>query len=509
MNAIEFDVYLEQALIISQAISGGENTSLSMDYIPGSMIRGALIANYLKKGKPLAFSGDENFFFDNNVSFLNAYPKYESRRSIPIPLSWRVNKDALGDDSFSIIDYSMDQHSGLSQLVNPPGNFFYPVNLNQAVNKEVALIEPKKEQNIHVGSTKKMVVEEGKNFVFTYEALLAGQSFRAVIISENSTLDPERLGVEENKLLTIGRSKAANYGLCRIKNIKEVKDWQECSPLKSAKIEEVGVSFILTLLSPSIFIDRSGQPSLYPDWWFDRTQLLDSFVKPVLLGGFNRKWKMPVPQVLAAAAGSTYKYCIPAIKGQLPNSLGERTKEGFGRYAINLLPTKQWQTTKKMPQNVLVLPDIVSNASIPDGAIETIKKRNLEAAIASTLQGITINNPPNNSQLSRLREAAVSARINRINKNLDPIKDLLKNLKENAKDQFEAATIELYSGQKEKLLYWIKNLVEKPKEAIGFPTDEKHIYTEEDAVYYVAKLIEKHARLATLAQQSDKEPEDD
>lgn len=58
-------------------------------------------------------------------------------------------------------------------------------------------------------------------------------------------------------------------------------------------------------------------------------------------------------------------------------------------------------------------------------------------------------------------------------------------------------------------MYWIKNLVEKPKEAIGFPTDEKHIYTEEDAVYYVAKLIEKHARLATLAQQSDKEPEDD
>lgn len=502
MNAIEFDIYLEQPIIISQAISGGENTSLSMDYIPGSIIRGALIANYLKKGNRLTFSGDDNLFFDNKVSFLNAYPEYEGRRTIPTPLSWRVNKDALDDESFSIIDYSKDGHDDLPRPVSSPGNFFYPANFDQN-GKDVVLIDPKKEQNIHIGSTQKMVVESGKNFVFTYEALIAGQTFRAVIINENSTLDPEKLDVVNNKLLTIGRSKAANYGRCRIKNIKEIENWQESSPFKSTKMEEVGETFILTLLSPAIFIDEQGQPSLYPDWWLDRGELEDSFVKPILVGGFNRKWKMPVPQVIAAAAGSTYKYRKSAIKAKLPNSLGERTKEGFGRYAINLLSGKKWSKTQNTPKNILVLPDITSKTKIPKGAF---KRWKLDAAIESALPNIRIESSPNNSQLSRLREAAVNARVK---ENFGPIEMLLANLKDNAKDQFLSATIELNSGENLKFLHWIKNLAEKPKEAIGFPKDKNYEYTNKDEVYYVARLIEKFARLATLAQQSDKETKHD
>lgn len=505
MNAIEFDIYLEQPIIISQAISGGENTTLSMDYIPGSIIRGALIANYLKKGHRLTFSGDDNLFFDNNVSFLNAYPKFEGKRTIPTPLSWRVNKDALNDDSFSIIDYSKDGHVDLPRPVTSPGNFFYPTNFDQN-GKDVVLIDPKKEQNIHIGSTEKMVVESGKNFVFTYEALIASQTFRAVIISENTTLDPEKLGVEDNKLLTIGRSKAANYGLCRIKNIKTIGGWQECLPLKPAEIEETDKIFILTLLSPAIFIDKDGQPSLYPDWWLDRGELEDSFVKPILVGGFNRKWKMPVPQVIAAAAGSTYKYRKSAIKTELPNSLGERTKEGFGRYAINLFSEKTWSRTQNTPKNILVLPNITSKKKISKEAIDAIKKRNLDIAIESALRSIRIEKSPNNSQLSRLREAAVSARVK---ESLGPIKMLLENLKDNAKDQFLTATIELNSGENPKFLHWIKNLAEKPKEAIGFPKDKNYEYTNKDEVYYVARLIEKFAKLATLAQQSDKETKHD
>lgn len=506
MNALEFDIYLEQPLIISQAISGGENTSLSMDYIPGSMIRGTLIANYLKEGKQLAFSGADNLFFDNNISFLNAYPEYEGKRAIPTPLSWRVNKDALDDESFKIIDYSRNGHGKLIQPVSSPGHFFYPVDFDQNRNN-VLLIDPKKEQNVHIGSTEKMVVESGKNFVFTYEALIAGQTFRAVIISENSLLNPEKLGIEDNKLLTIGRSKAANYGLCRIKNVKVIENWQESAPFKSARIEEVGETFILTLLSPTIFMDKAGQPSLYPDWWLDREKLEDSFVKPVLVGGFNRKWKLPVPQVIAAAAGSTYRYKKSAITEPLPTCLGERTKEGFGRYAIDLFNQKEWMTTQDAPKNVLVLPEIVSDAILPDGAIKTIKNRNLEATITSYLFGIReINNSPNNSQLSRLREAAVSARID---ENLNPIKELLANFKQNAKEQFESATIKLYTQEEPKLLDWIEELVNAPNGAMGFPPDTIYTYTDIDAILYVARFIEKFARLAILAQQTEKEPKDD
>lgn len=529
MKAIEFDLVLEQPVLISQAISGGENTTMAMDYIPGSVIRGAIIAQLLRTGKFDEVMQD--LLYGTDVLFLNAYPVFkvgtETKRMLPMPLSWRCDKSALADFALNIYDFSIEKNSAVSQPVNPPGLFFHPCDQNGSIQ----IAEPQKQQNQHIMSTTRMVVKENDNKVFTYEAISAGQSFKAVILLGETELSPDKLCLKNGGILTLGRSRSANYGRCRIERISEKTEWCE---VKGFDIEETANStvsintiateteglrssdgteyFTLTLLSPAIFRDQYGQPSLKPLIKLDDSTWLEptcSFVKTMLIGGYNRKWGMPIPQVVAAKAGCVYVY-----KGTIPQtlklhgSLGERTKEGFGRYAVNFLSRKMWVRQFPEPGYGILLPDININYEAISEDQRVYPKAKLRDSLEKNLQTLNIKGDlPNNAQLSRLMMIANACRKS---SDLRSLQNLLDGLGAKAKIQFEKAKITRGWGNQElPLIDWIESLCETPTEAPGLNHLDPNRIRQGDAVQYVAELIEKLAKKTIKQRKKQEETSND
>ncbi|MCB0086236.1 MAG: hypothetical protein KDE47_35085, partial [Caldilineaceae bacterium] len=77
MIAIQYTITLLEPLLAS-GIEGDPNTKRSLDYIPGSMIRGALIGQYLRQQRRNLLDANDykerRLFLDEKTRFLNAYP---------------------------------------------------------------------------------------------------------------------------------------------------------------------------------------------------------------------------------------------------------------------------------------------------------------------------------------------------------------------------------------------------------------------------------------------------
>ena len=509
MKAIEFDLVLEQPLLISQAISGGENTSLAMDYIPGSVVRGAIIANLIRKGQ---YHDDvkQNILYEPDILFLNAYPAHssdnETKRMLPMPLSWRSEKSTLGQSDITIYDFAREipNTEMVPTPVNSPGLFFYPKD-----DTHIHVVTPQKQQNVHIMSTTRMVVKEDFNKVFTYEALSAGQIFKAVILLGARELGPDDFGLEEDSTLTLGRSKSANYGGCRVKKVKSVDGWSETEGFNTEKEPD---KFTITLLSPAIFRDQYGQPSLKPLIKINNATWLEpqeSYVKTTLIGGFNRQWGMPIPQVVAAKAGSVYVY-KGKIPTDLPMSFGERTKEGFGRYAINFFAGKIWNRAKPEPGSGIILPDFGLTGETQTRTPLPFPKSVLRAKLEDGLNHlyIGIEGPAiNKAQLSRLMNAAIECRRDQTLKHLDTF---LQGLRENAKRQFANARVRYSMVEEDKpLLVWLTDILKEPKKAPGLEERDSTRISDGDAKIYVAELVEKLAKKTIKQAAKQKEVQND
>ena len=84
MSALVVTITTQQPLLAS-AIEGDPNSGETFPYIPGSVLRGALIARY-NQPINLADATVKSLFFSNDVRFLHAYPLLEhNQRAIPLP----------------------------------------------------------------------------------------------------------------------------------------------------------------------------------------------------------------------------------------------------------------------------------------------------------------------------------------------------------------------------------------------------------------------------------------
>ena len=77
MKVIPYRIKLIEPLLATQ-IAGDPNSAVSHPYIPGSMVRGAIVRAYLRgSGVTTLDAGDEEarrLFFDGRTRYLNAYP---------------------------------------------------------------------------------------------------------------------------------------------------------------------------------------------------------------------------------------------------------------------------------------------------------------------------------------------------------------------------------------------------------------------------------------------------
>jgi CRISPR-associated protein Csx10 len=475
MKAIIFSLHTRQPLLAT-SFQGDPNSDVSYSYIPGSMVRGAIIGRYMKHNRlselDLASEEVRRLFFDaNSTCFLNAYlESHDGKRTLPVPRSWFKEKDAELTDELSVdvYDFSVDKES---QLDSPK---FFGEGFWSKERGAIKFYKEKRRINIHncrdrkKGRSTQTKLDsktnqfQGEGEIFRYEAIDSGQTFQAVILcSDDATAKLLTNLLEMSPDIWLGGSQSAGYGYTKISKINYLKNWNEVDISAEARTDRD--SFTITLISDLILRDEYGQYAIIPPSAQNQIsapltkeikRVLDlntelkphiSFASSVLIGGFNRKWGLPLPQVTALAAGSVFVFEESSITPEQIRQLeiqgiGERKIEGFGRIAVNWLSQGKFWVSQPEKEIALESPQLKTYAALNLAVqmAERLLNQKIEQALQQYIGRTEIKGDISNSQLSRLQ---VFARQALSNGNCNLVLSLINNIPANAKRQFEKAEV--------------------------------------------------------------------
>lgn len=475
MKAIVFDLYLCQSVLVAATEPGDENSAEGLAYIPGSSIRGAMIALRLaqlkKKKFDLKSDEQEKSWFFQDLAFLNAYPFHpDGVRMLPTPLSWRVEKDYRQSPNASI----QDAASGGKVSFESPASLFEPFTMFAASGKP-QLFNPSRSIRIHNSGWTRRIKGEGNSQVFRYTALAEGQIFRAVIVGKNVDSFANQIQLQNGTQLSVGRSRSADYGRVEVRNLTSVEDWEEAPFLPRNWNAQSGKRLALILASDAILRDSAGLPVCNLDHEMG-VPALESWYRVCVSGGFNRAWGMPVPQEIALQAGSVFVYDAASVDPKKVQDLleygaGLRRLEGYGRLRAVLEPAFEMQR-EDIPYSI----GAASEKSSPllTGSSEKIAQRIgerfltqlLEEKLAAAVANLSLQGIKDRAQLSRLR---LVARLAMEKSDLTVLTTHLNDLK-SSQEKIRQARLKMVSAQAKngpRLNEWIE-MLEKESRENGF-----------------------------------------
>ncbi|WP_041234016.1 RAMP superfamily CRISPR-associated protein [Cylindrospermum stagnale] len=510
MKAITFLLRTKQP-ILATSFQGDPNSDVSYSYIPGSMIRGALISRYLnsyglQNSDILIDPKIRDLFFDDSTRYLNAYiSSQEGKRTYPTLLSWRKEKGVEfnneSDSRMIFYDFSIAR----PKLDSPKtvGEAFWVEESGYTTLYHVA-----RRINIHnLRDRSKGRSTESEGEIFRYDAIDAGQTFQGVILCDeaNEEIICNLLSPSD---IWLGGSRSAGYGHVEISQVNSCDSWNEVGIPSENRISDNILK--VTLLSDLILRDEWGQYAAIPptnllsevlEIYLDKPR--SAYMDSIFIGGFNRKWGLPIPQVLAVKAGSVFVYENAQINPEKINILetegiGERREEGFGRVAVNWCTEKKITAKKPQIKVTLTKPQFKTPESceLAREIGERILRQKLEQLLLTQIELHRLQvNQMTNSQLSRLIIVARQA----LDKNSrEPLDSLFSQLTQNARSQYEGTKLGNQSLKKT-----IKQWLDSPRKWMGTEIqdiligDEKCSLSDSLAMEYTLRLIMAVAKNAT------------
>lgn len=451
MLALTFTIHLKEPLLAT-ALGGDPNSAVSLPFIPGSVVRGALIAQYLRchNTKDLAVDPEaRKLFFDAQTRYLNAYPIVGSAmyRTLPLPAAWKRDKGS----TTPIYDLSVDPDDPDVEGWQPESLKAPFCHLN---GKMVTLIEPQKQVQIHTQRDRVMGrATQDQGAVFRYEALAPEQYFGAVVLCPDMATYEVLSPLFQGKALLMGGSHNAGYGLVEIENVELKSAWSE-TPSSPTAIH-AGESLILTLLSDALLRDENGHYTglltaemLAEVLGISLREIPErTYAKTGIVGGFNRKWGLPLVQTAAACAGSVFAFeaeaDIPtgAIVKLLARGIGERRSEGFGRLAVNWHAEHAvLRIPESEPYTSLVKAPRLSTESkhLARRMAERMLRRKLDGYVHEQVNILRFDGSIKNAQLSGIRTLVRTAISTG---DLTPILGRLEQMRQTGREQFEKTRV--------------------------------------------------------------------
>ncbi len=464
MNALVLDLELLEPVLVMDVGGGDPNSAESLPYIPGSTIRGALIARYLGT-ETINLHTDatraetfQRLFLNGAVCFLNAYPKTKSdQRALPTPLSWHMKKR----DRTLVYDRALDepQIGPDERLIGVKRPFCTLLNAESIL--KARLYEPEFHINIHTAREDRQHVTAGESTVFRYRSLAAGQVLRSVVLAQSADdlIAIQTLIPSGGTILGLGHSARAGYGRVRVLKVTPSPSqtaWTEYLP-----VGNVGKDVVVTLLSDALIRDpHTGAYASTLEPILKRGAKA-AFVKTHIVGGFNRTWNLPLPQAQAIQAGSVFVYesddtLLKNLHDLEKSGIGERRAEGFGRIAVNWHGAAQAQAVDASMSHVHLTwteTDTLQadSARLAETMVKRMLTEKLDRALVQAVNrlSIDVSNQPQNTQLSRMR---VIVRRALTQKNIQVIRDHLSRMRRAASSQFQRARV---GGQS--LTDWLSN----------------------------------------------------
>ncbi len=240
---------IDDCVLSERAATEGGHAGL--DYLPGATLLGAAAAKLYRNFPAEAFT----LFHSGKVRFGNGLPVTKlDELSWPMPLSWYCAKgEAVEKDGH----LDREQIWILGEGSALPDNK-QPQQLRTGyVTTSGILVKPDKSLRMKTAINPK-TGRARETALFGYDALQAGQTFRARISIDEDAVDEHLLKQLEESLsgqLLLGRSRSAEYG--RVQT--------EIQPLSNISHKRNGATRItLWLLSDLAALDNLGQPALFP-----------------------------------------------------------------------------------------------------------------------------------------------------------------------------------------------------------------------------------------------------
>lgn len=459
--------------VLATSFQGDPNSDVSYSYLPGSMMRGALIGRYLKRHQlPDDILKDptvSRLFFDGTTRYLNAYLFTGEQRSLPVPFSWNQPKTAeIPCRIYDLRCTDREDLEGEDIALKSVSAEFCTVQDDQAT-----FYSEDRRINIHnLRNRRRGRSVDGSGEIFRYDAIDARQTFQAVILCEDADVGT-LVGLLDPTDFWVGGSQSAGYGHTQIQDVKVCDRWTETNVQLTEPLKRKMLS--ITLLSDMILRDQWGQAVADPQMLMQTLEaklqipltLTQSFIRNTLIGGFNRKWGLPLPQVQALSAGSVF-VCEPIvlsaqqIQDLEAQSIGDRTVDGFGRIAINWLE-EHGEFQAILPQEKFRSGSISlseSSRQIASEMAERLLRQKMEQILRDQVERFEIETTAiTNSQLSRLiivaRQALQSASEDE--SSLCLVRSLLKCLPSNARGKFERTKVK-HSNKSfdQQILDWLK-----------------------------------------------------
>ncbi|MBD2847064.1 hypothetical protein IDH44_17845 [Paenibacillus sp. IB182496] len=354
------EIVNHEPLKIGAGGSKANQNEPSKDHLPGSTVRGALIAQLIRHGR---FPEEKQAALLQRLYCYPAYPSAGDVLYLPAPQHlrmdkhrWRAYMHRLREHG----DYESIEPFTISNLFEgdkgKDKNVLEPRFIGRdQVNGEPTLhgMKPKKVYRLH-HNTKKNEDQREKENLFQYQALAPGQHFRALIAADEDVLDWIEPVLQAEPDWYIGGSRGSGYGRCSVRLTERPFGYEEAKGLLGLPSSEevVNGNLTLTCLSDCIFRDGHGQPA--PHYPVERLEEMlgvevsveKIYVQTGMTEGYNAKWQARYPKEACVKAGSVMRY---KLKGTPDESLlqagirrleaqlhGYRTQEGFGWIGVNL-----------------------------------------------------------------------------------------------------------------------------------------------------------------------------
>lgn len=431
MKIINYQITLEEPVLVT-ALEGDPNTAATFSYLPGSVLRGAIIAAYMRHNRLKKLDNTDEtvrrLFFNGQTRYLNGYLQdREQQRSLPSPQSWQQDKDTqrkeTEDKPANFFDFAYEEPEDESeegepiQWKSPKKPFF---SFTKTTDK-IRWLSPDKTLAVHTQRDPvkgRSTTERGA--VYQYEALAAGQIFGAALVCDNDD-DAEMLSGLLDGNYNLGGARGAGYGRVQFKTVPTTSKRE--MPVKM-DIESNG-RFIVTCLSDLIVQNKQGQFQVDAELvktalehklkcdlrWFESGHSV-AFMGGVHLGGFNRKWGLPLPQVKAISMGSVFvfeppKCTVEQLQTVEAQGIGLRRAEGFGRIAFNWQREEEWAVEGYVPDGRSE--DFSLEVNTPEGKlvqmmVNRLFQQKIDVQLMVEAIDLAKKLPVKNSQLSRLRQ---------------------------------------------------------------------------------------------------------
>lgn len=365
-----------QAPAMVTTLSGDSNHPMTQPFITGNAVRGVLAGELLIQGYSADSIDFRRLILEDYVRFLHAYPVNGSVRSLPASIAYRKPKGFTGtkyhdltaytgritaetefnagDDGDTIIDPIDIWPSSSLMRVDFP---FIEFDGSETKGNKVRVDSRSHQQRDRVkGRSWKATNKDGGEVthgsLFAYDYIEPDQLFLGLIqVIADSEKESHAIintikGILDHRQITFGRSRRAGYGGAAIISFDSIEQreavWRDVQEIDIPAHSQFRAYFISNCIARDsltgqldpcaiqrLLIDKFGGE--------DVVRIERTFWDFETIGGFNRKWRIEVPQALSIKAGSilvlkSKKAISATILRQIEHDgIGERRIEGFGR----------------------------------------------------------------------------------------------------------------------------------------------------------------------------------